>query len=146
LLATLFEVQPMSNAEWGLTSLRIVAGIVFPVHGGQKIFVYGFAGVQGAFGKKGIPAPTIMGPFIAVLEFAGGIALIVGLLTRWVAILFAIEMIVAILKVHLKGGFFMPAGYEFALTLFAASVALALAGPGAAAVDQFIGKRTGPAG
>jgi hypothetical protein len=46
---------------------------------------------------------------------------------------------VAILKVHLKGGFFMPAGYEYALTLFAASVARA--GPGAAAIDQFIGKR-----
>jgi putative oxidoreductase len=141
-----FKEQTMSNAKWGPTILRIVVGIVFLAHGWQKIFVYGFAGVQGAFGKMGIPAPTITAPFIALLEFAGGIALIVGLLTRWVAILFAIQMIVAILKVHLQGGFFMPAGYEFALTLFAASVALALAGPGAAALDQFIGKRTGPAG
>ena len=136
----------MSNAKWGLTILRIVVGIVFLVHGGQKIFVYGFAGVQGAFAQMGIPAPTIMAPFIALLELVGGFALIVGLLTKWVAILFAIEMIVAILKVHLKGGFFMPAGYEYALTLFAASVALALAGPGAAALDQFIGKRSASSG
>ena len=80
--------------------------------------------------------PAILGPFVALLEFAGGIALVAGLLARWVAILFAIEMAVAVLKVHLKGGFFLPAGFEFAFTMFSTSVAIALAGPGAAALDH----------
>src|SRR6202030_4526207 len=99
---------------------------------------YGFGGVQGAFGQMGIPAPAVMGPFITMLEFVGGILLIFGFLTRWVAILFALEMLVAILKVHLPGGFFMPRGYEYALTLCAAALALALAGPGAAALDHAV--------
>ena len=124
--------------NWGLTILRVVVGIVYLAHGSQKLFVYGLGGVQAAFGQMGIPAPAVMGPFIALLEFVGGILLIFGFLTRWVALLFALEMLVAIVKVHLSGGFFMPRGYEFALTLCAASVALALAGPGAAALDRVV--------
>ena len=124
--------------NWGLTILRVVVGIVYLAHGCQKLFVYGFAGVQGAFGQMGIPAPAVMGPFITLLEFVGGILLIFGFLTSWVAILFALEMLVAIFKVHLPGGFFMPRGYEYALTLCAAAVALALAGPGAVALDHVV--------
>lgn len=136
----------MTNAkDWGITILRVVVGIVFLVHGCQKVFVYGFAGVQGAFGHMGIPMPAMAGPFIAVLELMGGIALVVGILTRWFAILFALEMLVAILKVHLRGGFFMPSGIEFALTLLAASLALAMAGPGVASIDRVIASKRGAA-
>jgi len=126
--------------DWGITVVRVAAGIVFLAHGAQKVFVYGIPGVQGAFGQLGLPLPALLGPFIAFLEFLGGLAFIVGLLTRWVAVLFAIEMAVAVLKVHLAGGFFLPQGYEFAFTMCAASLALALTGPGAAALDYKIFK------
>ena len=128
--------------QWGLTILRVVVGIVFIAHGAQKLFTFGLPAVVQMFGHMGIPAPSVLAPFVTLLEFVGGILLVVGLFTRWVALLIAIDMLVAILKVHLAGGFFLPRGYEFALTLMAASIALALTGPGAPALDGIIRRRS----
>jgi putative oxidoreductase len=127
--------------SWGLTILRVVVGLVFFMHGQQKLFTFGLHGVQGMMGSLGIPLPGISAAILIAVEFIGGILLIAGLLTRYAAALNAIDMVVAILFVHLKNGFFLPMGFEFALTMLAASVALALAGPGAAAVDNVLGKR-----
>ncbi|CAN5916795.1 DoxX family protein [soil metagenome] len=140
----LFASTPRHQAI-GVAILRVVTGIVFAAHGYQKLFVYGMVGVQGAFTKMGAPMPTITGPLVALLEFFGGLALIIGLLTRLAAIGLAIDMLGAILIVHLASGFFLPAGYEFALLLMAASLTVAVAGPGAFSVDGSIAGRNGTA-
>lgn len=130
--------------EWGLTLLRLVVGVVFMMHGYQKLFEFGIDGVAEGFSGMGIPLPEVAAVFITLLEFGGGIALILGLLTRPVALLLACDMAVATLLVHLPKGFFLPNGYEFTLTLFAACIALALNDPGEAALDRLIGKKRVP--
>jgi putative oxidoreductase len=128
----------------GIAVLRIVVGIVFLAHGNQKLFEWGFGGVAAGFTKMGIPLPGISAVVVTLVEFLGGLALFIGLLTRWAALLLAINMSVAVLAVHLKNGFFLPAGFEYAFTLLAANVALLLTGPGVCALDNLIWRKRTP--
>jgi putative oxidoreductase len=122
--------------DLGLWILRIVAGLIFAVHGGQKLFVFGFDGVAGAFAGMGVPFAGVVGPAVALLEFFGGLALIAGFLTRPVALLLAANMLGALLLVHLPAGFFLPNGYEFVLALLGAVATLAMTGAGRWSLDE----------
>ena len=137
----LFRNPSARQLSLALAALRVTLGAVFIAHGAQKLFTYGFAGVTGAFGQMGIPLPGVMGPFIALLEFFGGIALVIGLLTRLASLGLVFNMLGAIAFVHLKGGFFLPAGYEFALTLLVANLALVFTGAGEFSIDALIARR-----
>lgn len=136
----------MRNApsqSWAVAILRVVVGIVFLAHGYQKLFTLGFHGVAGFFGAAGIPLPFVSAVIVTLVEFLGGIALLLGLLTRWASALLAFDMLVAILVVHLKNGFFdQQHGIEFPLTLLAACILLAMIGPGAPSLDGALAKRT----
>ena len=87
----LFRSPSSRSMSLGLAVLRIAVGAVFINHGYAKLFKFGFAGVTGAFTQMGVPLPGIMGPFVGLLEFFGGIALVIGLLTRLFALGFAPE-------------------------------------------------------
>ncbi len=131
----------LPRVDAALALLRVIMGTIFFMHGGQKLFVFGFAGVTGAFTQMGIPLPGITGPMVGLLEFFGGLALIFGLLTRLVALGLAVDMLGAILMVRMAGGFFAPKGIEFELALFAGAATLALAGAGAFSLDRMVAGR-----
>lgn len=123
-------------ASWGMVPLRVVVGVVFVGHGAQKLFVFGFAGTAGFMGSIGIPAPMLAAVIVTLVEFLGGIALVLGLFTRWAALLLAIDMLVAIFVVHVSKGFFTsPGGAEFPMTLLGANLTLVLAGAGPVSID-----------
>src|SRR5687768_9909653 len=117
----LFRKASDRQLNIALTIFRLVVGTIFVAHGGQKLFVYGLDGVAGGFAQMGVPFASFMGPLIGFVEFFGGIALILGLLTRLAALGIFSTMIGAIVLVHLPAGFFAPNGIEFPLSLAGAA-------------------------
>jgi putative oxidoreductase len=115
----------------GLLVLRLALGIIFISHGYPKLTHPN--GMHGSFVQHGLPGyfVTVAG----VLEVFGGGLLILGFLTRIAALLLAIEMAVAIWKVHSAGGYLAVHNYEFPLALAAACFALATVGAGRASAD-----------
>lgn len=125
----------MANPGWAVLPLRAVIGLVFLVHGGQKLFVFGLGGTAGFLATLGVPLPALAAGVVTAVELLGGLAVLLGVGTRLAAALLAVDMLVALLTVHLRGGFFVPDGIEFPLALLAASVTLVGLGPGPLAVE-----------
>lgn len=119
------------------TILRVVVGFLFVAHGWQKFNEWTIAGTTAAFGDMGVPLADVTAPVVAGLELVGGIALILGFLTRPVALLLTLNMLGAMFLVHLSAGVFVANnGYELVLLLGAAALALALVGPGRVSLDH----------
>ncbi|MEO8909646.1 MAG: DoxX family protein [Gemmatimonadaceae bacterium] len=116
--------------------LRIVVGLVFMMHGGQKLFVFGVAGTADIMSKLGLPAPLLCAGIVIVLELVGGLAIVVGAFAKRAGLLLALEMLVAIAVARWNGGFFAPYGYEFELTLLAACLTFAMIGAGQTSIDE----------
>ncbi len=131
----------LNKQEIGLGLLRIAVGIIFLAHGYQKLFFWGIAGVTGTFAQMGIPFPAVSAYLAAFAEFFGGLALLLGLWTRLAAVPVAFTMLVAMLQVHLKGGFFLPSGIEYTLVLLVSNIAFMVAGGGAFAVENLFRTR-----
>ncbi len=125
-----------------LLLLRAALGIVFMAHGWPKLFGQN-TGMQLFFAGHGLPASFVY--LAGVLELFGGGLLILGLFTRAAASLLAIEMGVAIWKVHLVKGYLAVREYEYPLVLFTACFALATIGAGLLSIDQplFGGRKSG---
>jgi putative oxidoreductase len=115
----------------GLLMLRIAVGVIFMYHGYPKLIHGG--SMQGMFAQHGLPGYFVF--VAAVLEFFGGGLLLLGLFTRVAALLLAIEMCVAIWKVHSGGGIMAVHNYEFPLSLASACFALATIGAGMVSLD-----------
>ena len=122
--------------KWGMLPLRIAVGLVFLMHGGQKVFVFGLGGTADIMGKLGLPFPTLCAAIVMVVELLGGLAIIFGVFTRIAGALLAFEMVIAILVARLSGGFFAPYGYEFEMTLLAACLTFAFSGPGRISIEE----------
>lgn len=138
------------NKSWALTVVRVVLGVVFFLHGAQKVLGW-FGGsplpetVQ-HFMQMGLPMPVAYA--VCLGEFLGGIGLIVGCLSRVAAAGIVIIMAGAIATVHAKNGFFINwfmvpdvgHGFEYNLSLIAMGLAIVVGGPGCVAIDNLLFK------
>ena len=131
---------------YGLTVLRLCVASVFIAHGLQKLLgLWGGPGLQGTAAMikgLGFPFPMPLAVVLTATEFGGGILLALGWLTPWVALALAVDMGIAIWKVHYPHGFFLAPGnrgqgIEFVLVLLGALLCLAFSGSGALSIDEW---------
>ena len=142
LLTSLFT----SNAGLSALVLRVPVGIVLAAHGAQKLFAwfggYGLEGTGQYMESIGLAPGFLMALLAGRAEFFGGLALVLGVLTRPAALVSAFTMLMAIFTAHISNGLFLSnGGYEYALALFAATLSLVFSGAGRLAVDNLIANK-----
>ena len=132
---SLFPKMTFTYPEMAHLILRLSVGWVFIYHGLQKLFgVFGGPGVSGFakwLGSIQVPFPEISAWLASGAEFFCGIALVLGIYTRWAALPLIVVMLVAIIYVHGPNGFnIMNKGFEYNFILIAALLTIFLQGPG----------------
>lgn len=134
---TTTAASPTSAADLAATLLRVTSGGYFLVHAAVKIFVFTPAGTAGFFQSIGLPGPLAY--LVIALELLGGLALVLGVATRFVAPVLALLLLGTIYSVHAAAGFgFSNAGggWEYPAFWAVTLAALALLGDGAYALGS----------
>lgn len=138
----------LSNAGAAALILRVPIGLILAAHGAQKLFGWfggnGLAGTAQWLSSMDMEPGLLMAILAGGAEFFGGLALVLGLLTRPAALVAAFTMLVAIFSVHISNGLFAAdGGYEYALVLMVALLALAVQGGGSLSLDKALSEKIG---
>ena len=148
-------------SKWAPMPLRLIIGFGFVYHGFPKLFSsQGHDMFLGMLQNIGVPAAGLMAWAVGIVEFLGGLALIVGAFVSVISVLLIINMLVALFTVHLPNGFnfmhitgmteagpqFGMPGYEVNLLYIAGLLALFLRGPTHLSVDQKLAEKKGGGG
>jgi putative oxidoreductase len=134
--------------DWAVVILRLGIGATFIIHGYPKLFPSGPGGFAGLLQNLGFPGPVFFAYVVSILEFFGGIAMILGLFVRYVGALMVIEMVVTSARVKMPRGvsfiFSKGTGWELDFLLLIIALALVLLGAGAISVDAALTSRRRP--
>lgn len=125
-------VDGVTNADLAATVLRVSMGVLFLAHAGLKLFVFTPAGTAGYFASLGLPGPLAY--FVIAAELLGGIALFLGVYSRWVSLALVPILLGSIYVPHGAAGFFFSnegGGWEFPAFWAVALIVQALLGGGA---------------
>ncbi len=147
----MFKKLLQTDDDTATLILRVLLGVVFFPHGMQKLFGwfggYGFSGTYGFFIGSGIPA--IFAVLAILAEGLGSLGLLTGFLTRVSALGIGTNMVVAVLMIHHKFGFFMNwdgkqpgEGIEYHILVIAIALALIIKGGGKWSIDGLIAGKT----
>jgi putative oxidoreductase len=141
-------------APYAYTFIRVCVGLIIARHGYPKLFEGGVTGLAGLLPKLGLGPSLAWAYLIGVVEFAGGVMLALGLLTRFASLALVIEFTVIVFVVKFANGFLafapraiqpgfpgmVPGGFEFELLLGLSCLAFLFGGAGRLSLDQVIGK------
>jgi putative oxidoreductase len=142
----MIRALPGPARDIALLLVRLVLGVVLIAHGWQKLMTKGIDATTEGFAAIGIPAAPVAAVFVIVVEVLGGILVVVGAATALVGVLVALEMLGAVLFVHIGSGVFVSeGGWELAGLVGASALALAAVGSGRLSVDQAVSRRRRPA-
>ena len=132
------------SVDAGILIVRVLIGVAIAAHGAQKVFGWfgghGLKGTGGFFEALGFRPGVLFAATAGLSEFGGGTLLALGFFTPFGAAAVLAAMIVAIVSVHLKNGFFaMSNGAELPFLYAAAALGLSFSGPGAFSLDALLG-------
>lgn len=117
--------MPNKFQEYFYFAFRVLVGLFFLQHGGQKLF-----GWFGGLGGNPVELVSLMG-LAGIIEFFGGLAILLGIFTRLAALISAAEMIVALFMAHFQQGYVLiKNGGEPAALFFASFLVLLAYGAG----------------
>ena len=137
----LTEPFGVQNIDWASVPLRVGLGVIFAYSGWGK-WRRGIRGTGDWFQGLGLPMPHLLAPFVASVELGGGVLLLMGLGTSWVAIPLAVNMVMASLTQKFKVGAPFQGGdvqgYELDVLMVIGCVALILLGAGPLSIDGVI--------
>ncbi len=140
MLRRLSPTAPGPAVDAAALVMRVIVGPIMAYHGWNKID--GGVGNFAQFvGTLDVPFPELVARLVVLIEFAGGIFLVLGLLTRLWSLLLAIQMIAIVFLVKWEAGLVgQPgrSGYELDLVIAAAALGLLLIGPGRFALDHLL--------
>ena len=127
----------------GILLVRLLFGVAIAAHGSQKLFGwfggYGLKGTGGFIETLGFRPGVVFAAMTGLSEFVGGLLLAVGLFTPLGAAIVLGTMIVAMVSVHLKNGFFAASnGIEMPFLYAAAALGLVFTGAGAYSLDNVL--------
>ena len=115
-------------------ALRLALGVILVRHGWPKLKLESLKNPSGWLGQIGFPLPMYWAVSVAILESFGGLALIFGLLTSWVALFVAIQFLVIIFIVNKSKSF---AEKELDILIFAIALTLIFLGGGFYSLDSW---------
>jgi putative oxidoreductase len=139
----------MSRSDTGMLVLRVALGLIFLLHGWMNVIEGRESFLREMLNMAGWSSPDAVIWFVTGVELLAGLALVLGLVTQWAALILVVEMAVAVALFHLRQGFFIVAvpnvplayGFEYHVALIAGLVCVWLTGPGGWALDATIAAR-----
>jgi putative oxidoreductase len=138
----MIRTLPAPVRDAALLIARLVVGVVLVAHGWQKVVTNGIGRTTEGFAEMGIPLPAASAAFASVVELVGGALLVVGAATAVVGVLVVLNMLGALVLVHIGNGVFVSeGGWELVGVIGAAALVLAAVGAGRYSVDYALSPR-----